>query len=221
MSILGHDTRAPLFSINRIIKLAIDGEMRPEEVFPHFELMANQLDATLILIDNLLNWANAHFDTDKKQQKQLPLRTITKDVFKLLQSNAISKGLFLTTQIEPSLMIQSSQSIISFIIRNLVNNAIKFTGDGGVTVSAEHCETTVNITVSDTGMGMNAGQIAKFREGQLQSSVGTANEHGSGMGLMLIKEFLIQLKGELQVESEVGQGTSITVVLPDSLFGEE
>ncbi|MET0636673.1 MAG: PAS domain-containing sensor histidine kinase [Chitinophagaceae bacterium] len=218
MAILGHDTRAPLFSINRIIKLAIDGTIPPEDVFPHFELMANQLDATLILIDNLLNWANAHYDSDAGQQKPIPLRTVSNDVYQLLRSNAVSKKLFLNTQIDPSISVRSNQSIISFIVRNLVNNAIKFTSEGGVTVSAEHRGDLVNITISDTGMGMDADQVKKYTGGKLDSTAGTANEMGSGMGLMLIKEFLIQLKGELQVESEPGQGSSITVVLPDTLF---
>ena len=218
MSILGHDTRAPLFSINRILKLAIEGQISQEEVFPHFELMANQLDATLILIDNLLNWANAHYETDTKSQAGQSLRAVCKEVYQLLESNAMAKGLFLTTQIDPEIMINSNQSVISFIIRNLVNNAIKFTSEGGVTVSAEEMDDKMQITVSDTGMGMSEGQLLKFREGNLESSAGTSNELGSGMGLMLIREFLMQLNGSLEVESELNEGSNFILILPAGLF---
>ena len=218
MSILGHDTRAPLFSINRIIKLAIEGEISQEEVFSYFELMNNQLDATLILIENLLNWSNAYFDIDKKSQNPVSLQSVCKDIYKLLQSNAVSKGLFLTTQIDPSLMIASHQAIISFIIRNLVNNAIKFTSEGGVTVSAEQEDDNIAITVSDTGMGMNPDQVKKYTQGELSSSAGTQNETGSGMGLMLINEFLLQINGKMEVESMPGEGSSVTIKLPHSLF---
>ena len=218
MSILGHDTRAPIFSINRIIKLAMEGQMSQEEVFSYFGLMANQLDATLILIENLLNWSNAHFDTDKKSQQPASLRSISKDVYQLLQANAASKGLFLITQIDPCITVNSHQAIISFIIRNLVNNAIKFTSEGGVTVSAECGEDNILITVSDTGIGMTPDQLKKYSGGELSSSTGTQNEAGSGMGLMLINEFLIQLNGKLEAESIPGNGSSITVKLPLASF---
>jgi len=216
MSILGHDTRAPLFSINRIIKFAKDGTISPEEIYPYFELMANQLDATLILIDNLLNWANAHLTTKKDKEAPFTLQSVTNDVLELLKGNAVSKNLYLKSCIQEGTTLSTNRSMISFIIRNLVNNAIKYTSEGGVMVSSTVSGGMLNITVSDTGVGMQPERLKKFVKGELSSEPGTDNESGSGMGLMLINEFLLQLKGNLQAESTPGNGTSVTVSVPYS-----
>jgi len=211
VSILGHDTRAPIASVYQFIKLAADGGLKPEELFPFFELMANQLDATLILINDLLNWSNALLNETKEAEEPFTLSSVTEEVFELLGANARSKGLYLKSEISPSLTIAFNRPIVTFIIRNLVNNAIKFTQAGGVTVQAADA---FSITVADTGVGMTPDQLQKFITGNLRSSQGTANEQGSGMGLILINEFLLNLKGSLQAESIPGQGTRITVMLP-------
>lgn len=214
VSILGHDTRAPLFSINKIIKQAIEGKISPEDVFPYFELMANQLDATLILINDLLNWSNALFNNKKEVKAPFFLQSVIEVVFELLQGNAHAKGLFLRDEIDPAIIMTSNRSIVTFVIRNLVNNAIKYTSEGGVTVSAVVDADEIRISVTDTGVGMQPDQLKKFTSGHLTSSPGTQNEKGSGMGLVLINEFLLQLKGSLQAESIPGKETRVTVILP-------
>lgn len=214
VSILGHDTRAPLASVNQIIKFAANGEMAPEELFPYFELMANQLDATLILINDLLNWSNALLNNTKEVEAPFLLGAVVEEVFELLRGNARSKGLYLTSSIDPAVTMASNRSEVTFIIRNLINNAIKFTKEGGVTVAARVAPETITITVSDTGVGMLPDQLQKFTSGDLRSSSGTANEQGSGMGLILINDFLLNLKGSLQAESVLGKGTRVTVKLP-------
>jgi len=216
VSILGHDTRAPLFSVNQIIKLAADGKLGPAEVFPYFELMANQLDATLILLNDLLSWSNTLFNNTKEAEIPFSMQSVTADVFELLHGNAVSKKLLLKNKIDPAVMMAANRSIVMFIIRNLVNNAIKFTKEGGVTVSATVMSDAVSITVSDTGVGMLPDQLKKYTSGSLSSSPGTENEKGSGMGLILINEFLLQLNGRLQAKSFPGKGTSVTVILPCS-----
>lgn len=215
VSILGHDTRAPIASVYQFIKLAAEGDFSPEELFPYFELMANQLDATLILINDLLNWSNVLLNETKEEEAPFTLGSVTEEVFELLGPNARAKGLYLKSKISPSLTVAFNRPIVTFIIRNLVNNAIKFTQAGGVTVEAVD---TLSITVADTGVGMSPDQLQKFITGTLRSSHGTANEQGSGMGLILINEFLLNLKGSLQVESVLGEGTRVTVMLPHLSF---
>ena len=214
VSILGHDTRAPLHSVNRIIKLAAEGKMAPDELFPYFELMANQLDATLILINDLLNWSNVLFNNKTEKPASFSLAGVTEEVFELLQGNAMAKGLYLKNDVDPALTLVVHRSIVTFILRNLVNNAIKFTQEGGVTVGATWVDNALQLTVSDTGVGMQPDQVEKFIMGNLGSTVGTQNEKGSGMGMVLINEFVLQLKGSLQAESVTGSGTAITLSLP-------
>jgi|GEM_PF-6061437 len=214
MSILGHDTRAPLFSINRIIKYAADGKLSAEEIFPYFELISNQLDATLILIEDLLKWSNAHFENKPSGEAPYSLQSVVDDVFSLLNNNALAKGLFLKSRIDASITMLFNSSIITFILRNLVNNAVKYTSKGGITVSATAAAGMISIEVSDTGVGMTPDQLEKYTTGGLSSVPGTENEKGSGMGVMLINEFILQLNGTLLAESVLGEGTRVTVMIP-------
>jgi sigma-B regulation protein RsbU (phosphoserine phosphatase) len=215
MSILGHDTRAPLFSINRILKFAVEGQISADDMLPYFELITNQLDTTLILIDNLINWGKAHLNPGKESLVAFSLQELTDEVFQLLSSNAISKGLYMTNAVDAGLTLVSNRPVVTFIIRNLVNNAIKFTSSGGIVVEAATSDDFVHISVTDTGVGITSSQLATIARRDAASTAGTEFETGSGIGLMLIYEFLLQLQGELAIESEPMKGTKITVRLPN------
>jgi sigma-B regulation protein RsbU (phosphoserine phosphatase) len=214
--ILGHDTRAPLYSINMMIKLAAEGKIGQQEIIPFFERMANQLDVTLILLADLLSWSDALLNNKKKIETLFPLQDVVREVFDLLEGNANAKGIYLKSEVDSSLTMNSNRQIITFIIRNLVNNSIKYTSKGGVTVTIKESAAadTLIITVKDTGEGMPPEKLKKYVAGQLSSTAGTNNEQGSGMGMALIKEFLLQLNGSIQAESHPGIGTSTIITLP-------
>ncbi|OLY91412.1 hypothetical protein BUE76_05475 [Cnuella takakiae] len=214
--ILGHDTRAPLYSINMMIRLAAEGKIAQQEIIPFFERMANQLDATLILLADLLSWSDALLNNKKQAESSFLLQDVVREVFELLQGNADAKNIVLKSEVSPLLEMSSNRQVITFIIRNLVNNSIKYTSSGGVTVTVTTGADpgTLSIHVQDTGIGMPPEKLKKYVTGKLTSTAGTNNEKGAGMGMALVNEFLLQLNGSIQAESHEGIGTTTTIKLP-------
>jgi signal transduction histidine kinase len=101
--------------------------------------------------------------------------------------------------------------VIKFILRNLVSNAIKFTEKGAITISSEKKNGKIRIIVSDTGVGMSPEKADRLFKASPTSSLGTKNEKGSGLGIMLVKEFIDQLNGNIKVESKLGEGTRFII----------
>jgi signal transduction histidine kinase len=105
--------------------------------------------------------------------------------------------------------------MIHLILRNLLSNAIKYTPDNGaIDAGAYHTDTGVAIFVRDTGMGISSENLEKIRESNFYSTKGTSGEAGTGLGLMLCKEFIVRNGGTLQIESLPGQGSTFTFTLP-------
>jgi signal transduction histidine kinase len=107
--------------------------------------------------------------------------------------------------------------MLKTVLRNLTSNAIKFTNSGGtINISAVQTPSTITISVSDNGVGISQDMIAKlFELGQVQSTNGTANEKGTGFGLLLCKEFVEKHNGNIWVESAEGKGTTFTFTIPN------
>ncbi len=211
MSILGHDTRAPLHAINRIIRQAADGNLNENELTSCFELIGNELDATLILLDNLVAWGKSHVMPGRHASKRFMVQRIVDETFELLLEAADRKCITLVNNIGEDCFMYTSRQIVSFILRNLISNAIKFSESGTIVVSDSREEEHLAITVKDEGVGMSPEQLNDLSTGVLNPSKGTRQESGSGLGIALILEFLQQHGGRISMESEQGRGTSMTV----------
>jgi signal transduction histidine kinase len=139
---------------------------------------------------------------------------IIAEVFTLLQANAASKDIMLINNTYQQVHAPVSQGIINFMVSNLVNNAIKYSNKGHVEVVCEHSGNSLNIMVKDMGIGMNDDQIEKIMHGNAVPTNGTFNESGSGIGLMLILEFLQLMHGHMHIDSIPDKGTSIKLSIP-------
>ncbi len=215
LSIMGHDTRAPLYAINRIASLAAEGKLDNKDMISSFGEIEIQLDAVLTMLEDLLHWGQAHLNAAANETR-FSLRLLTEDILNLYKANADHKNLELINEVPARKMVKASVSVIGFILRNLISNAIKFTSEGSVSVNAIRKEDTVCLMVKDTGVGMTCAQVDAYIYGDALTTPGTHDEKGTGMGSVLIHEFLQQIGGTMEVNSSPGQGTTIMVTIPIS-----
>jgi two-component system sensor histidine kinase/response regulator len=217
-SIIAHDLRSPF---NNIIGLSdlLKSEVRnldSKQIENFAGLISKSAGHTLQLLDNLLNWARMQQDRMEFTPGNLLLQKFVKDVVWILNESAQQKNISIHNKIPSKLIIHADENMITGIIRNLISNAIKFTNTGGlIEISAQHIENQVVISVTDTGVGISEQQIARlFNVGTNSSTRGTANEPGTGLGLILCREFVEKHGGKIWVSSKPGQGTTFYFSIP-------
>ncbi|RYY59828.1 MAG: sensor histidine kinase [Chitinophagaceae bacterium] len=214
LTILGHDARAPLYAINQMLKITGRTAVSNDDLKSNLELMSNQLGATLIMIEDLLSWGKNHLNSDSGLTlKNIPLQDIVNDVMELLKGNAELKNINLVNKVPVKMISPIPATMMNFIIRNLVNNAIKFTNSGSVSITAMEKDSIVEVVVIDTGIGMGPQQLEHLNRG-VNRTASDAAMHDSGIGIIMIQEFMLQLGGDIHFTSKKGSGTAVSVRLP-------
>ena len=168
------------------------------------------------MLDNLLKWSQAQTGNIQFKPERIELKPLIEDVVDLMQQNAISKNIQLSFYYTEELQIEADKNMIDTVIRNLISNAIKFTNQkGSIDVILIRNGQRAKIVVKDSGVGLNEDELSKiFSMDEKIVSKGTAGEVGSGLGLLLCKEFVEKNKGEIMVESEVDKGSSFAFLIP-------
>jgi signal transduction histidine kinase/Tfp pilus assembly protein PilF len=213
-SIIGHDLRAPIGSLRSILGLLTDNTMSEEQVRMLFSKLIKEVDYTSDLLDSLLHWAKSQLQGMKVNIESIDIQKITNSTVGLLQGIADKKEIMLSNDIESPILAMGDEEMIKTVIRNLIANALKFTPKKGeVHLSASATDKQVEISVSDNGVGMSAEILAKLFKGNVTTR-GTQNEKGTGLGLLMVKDFVEKNKGSIRVESEVGKGSRFVVALP-------
>ena len=217
-SILAHDLKNPVLAISALSKLLkTELQTAPDmqkKIVRHIELSA---DRTQSLLLNLLDWILSQKENINLRTEKIPVKKLLFEVAELYSSMIFQKQIALDFQIKEALFVFADYNSTSAIVRNLINNAIKFTPKGGViTLGASRVgEGTVLITVKDTGVGMSEDAIHKFLCGNLTHSIsGTENETGTGLGFTIIREFTALNKGKILVEASPGEGSCFQLHLP-------
>ncbi|GAB2475248.1 hypothetical protein GCM10011375_23510 [Hymenobacter qilianensis] len=215
-SVISHDLRSPLGSLYSMLSLLNMGALPPERLAVHSERLSRMLDTTLSLLDNLLNWSAAQMGGEATRPEPVYLDEIVEETLSLLLSDAERKGIHLLNHVQEPVVVHADLNMIRLVLRNLVANAIKFTPAAGtVTVAAQPLGTMWEITVTDSGTGIAAADREKiFGQGGPHTTLGTAREKGTGLGLLLCKDFVERNGGKLSFESEVGQGSTFRFTLP-------
>lgn len=215
IGLLAHDIRNPLNSLKSLLQLMPENKAGLAQPGMFLEMAGNQLNATLALLDNIVEWGQLHMEGESLQYRDCQLETIVRQVKGDLELQAVRKGLVLKNQVDARLHIVSDESRLRFILRNLVSNAIKYTKTGYITIDAALAKKRVLISVEDTGIGMPPFILEQLFEGQKQiARKGTRNEAGSGLGLSLVRELVEKMEGSIRVESEEGKGSVIAFSLP-------
>jgi signal transduction histidine kinase len=217
-SIIAHDLKNPFNAIIGISEM-LKEEIRsgdPSRIEEYAGLINNSAVQTLRLLENLLEWANSQSGKILFKPVPLKLSELLNEEFSILNDMATGKNIELKSSVTDNLTIIADKNMIKTILRNLISNAIKFTHKNGkVEVKAIIDNKQVEISVSDSGIGMTKETMAKlFRIDANLSTCGTENEKGTGLGLFLCKEFIEKHGGKICVESESGKGSIFKFFLP-------
>jgi signal transduction histidine kinase len=217
-SIIAHDLRGPFNSILGFSKLLIakskDFEIAKSKKYLGIINLSAQ--NTLVLLDNLLNWAKSQTGQINLNPKKIILSSIIREIIELSNPAAIAKEISLIQNIPDKIVAYADEDMLKIVLRNLISNAIKYTNHGGnIGVLANREQSQVEITITDNGVGMNEETINKlFRIETYETTIGTAKEKGSGLGLILCKELVEKQGGKIWVESEEGKGSDFKFTLP-------
>ena len=168
------------------------------------------------LMDNLFEWVRTQSGEIDYQPEMVDLKEITEHNLELLANNINSKNINVSVKLCKKCFVDADRNMADTVIRNLIANAIKFTFDRGeISIKGKCSSNKVIFSVEDNGMGIDGENMSKlFDVSQTFTTPGTKDEKGTGLGLILVKEFLDLNKGRIFVESEPGKGTKFTVEFP-------
>jgi two-component system sensor histidine kinase/response regulator len=217
-SIIAHDLRGPLGSSVVLSKLLIDDikECNLAETKEILEVLHQSNKNIYKLLDNLLEWSMAQNGMLKYSPKKITLNELITENIELNQNAALNKNIDVLFESTEKVEIEADKNMIDTIVRNLLNNAIKFTNkDGKIAVKVQKKHQNVEISITDNGIGIP--DLIKKKLFKINRKVirpGTDNEIGNGMGLLLCSEFIDKHKGKIWAESELGKGSTFKFTLP-------
>ncbi len=210
-SIIGHDLKGPLTSISSIVNLWNTKSLDESQTDELMEKLGTATLGASKLLDNLLQWSLVNTGQINWDPEDIALAELVDEVFFQLGASASSKHINLVKDIEESVHLKGDRNMLSTIIRNLVSNGIKFSkANGNVSVKAEKADGSILFKVTDHGEGLTEEErVSLFRLGE-----GVKSASGTGLGLILVKEFVNRHKGTITVESEKSKGTTFVIRFP-------
>ncbi len=220
-SIIAHDLRNSIYGITGLTELLIDelkaDEIDADDLAEKLTLVQMSADNSYKLLDNMLTWVKLQSGMLNLNLSQFELNTIIANILDLLRPALDSKKIQVNQNLPSELKVYGDQNLISTILRNLINNAIKFSEVGSyinILVSDTDKE-QISITVEDHGVGMSEDTIKNLFNSEIRPrKEGTMNEKGSGLGLILVKELAELSNGFIQVNSELNKGSSFILTIP-------
>lgn len=221
-SIVSHDLRSPfagILTITDIIKNHAD-TVSKEELISMLQSLNETAQQTYKFIEDLLEWSRSQMGRIQMNIVEEDLHTIVTGTILTLKQQAEIKNIEINSRIQSGTFAMFDNNMMATIVRNLISNAIKFTPKGGkITLKAEAIEKEgkrfIRLAVSDTGVGMTEQQVANlFSLDKVQSTPGTEKEKGTGLGIMICRDFINKMNGELSVESKLNEGTTFFVDVP-------
>lgn len=217
-SVISHDLRSPFNAILGFQDMLINSydEFTDEERLNMISQVNTTTNQVYELVENLLIWAKIQTSSIKHRPVEFPVKGVILEKIDLYRNIAEAKGISFSHQIPDELAALADINLMSTTIRNLINNSIKFTPNGGtIMVKAKQITHSIKISVTDSGTGMTEEQIdSLFNLEKTRSKDGTNGEKGSGLGLILCKEFVEKNRGTLTVESKPGRGSTFSFTIP-------
>ncbi len=217
-SVIAHDIKSPFSNISMLISTLADGYLEPgsEEYDEILQSINRSSHETYALLENLLQWTRSQTGNLEIAPEAINLKELVGNVARVIEPVAAKKGIALHHTIPDNIVMELDHNMMRSVFQNLISNAIKFTRKGGeILVSAEKSGNKAIIRVQDNGIGISEENIKKLfeDEGQLTTR-GTDDEKGSGLGLLLIKDFVQRNKGSIAIESKIDYGTTFILTFP-------
>ncbi len=214
-SIIAHDLKSPIYALRNLFRNMQQYDLPAEEIKGMVPEVVNELTYTTSLMENLLQWARSQMRADSVKPQTLDLISMIEEVTRLLRLQADAKHLAVSLTGESPVIAFADKDMVNLILRNLLSNAIKYTPEhGAVEIGARKVIGGVEFFVRDTGMGIPPDALRKIQANTFYTTKGTAGEAGTGLGLMLCREFVTRNGGQLQIESCPGKESLFTVRLP-------
>ncbi|MBX3043599.1 MAG: PAS domain S-box protein [Candidatus Kapabacteria bacterium] len=221
-SIIAHDLRSPMGAFNNVTRLLDENysTLSQDEIKSFIKMIKESADNIFILLENLLEWAQSQQGTISYFPSDLYISVLVDNIIKVQLANLSSKGVIVFNLIPPSTYVYADSNMITTIFRNLISNAIKFSKFGDIIEIGKleegfDSDSDSIFYVKDQGLGMDEETQNKlFQIDKRVSTLGTADEKGSGLGLILCKDFVEKHGGKIWVESKVGVGTIFFFSIP-------
>ena len=224
-SIIAHDLKSPFNSIigfsgillEKVNEKDIDGLREYAEIITHSSQKA------MNLLMNLMVWSHSQTGRMNFNPEYFDLKSLLWEVLEIYKDNAAQKSIHINQEISIQSPVYGDKGMLSTILRNLLSNALKFTPDGGnIQIIVHVSSTEVSVSIKDSGIGMKPALIEKlFRIDSSYTQPDTKGERGTGLGLVICKEFVDKHKGRINIESEPGEGSVFQIILPNKPMEEE
>ncbi|MBN1990356.1 MAG: HAMP domain-containing histidine kinase [Bacteroidales bacterium] len=216
-SIIAHDLRNPFTGLIGLTSYLIENvdDMPKDEVKELLQSVNSSSRETFSLLENLLDWARTQINSIAFNPSTFDLYDVVDSALKILTASANTKGVKLYNRVEVPTLVYADKYMVETIVRNLVGNALKYTSTSGrVEVISFVVDEKVRISVNDTGLGISSDLLEKlFSIEMVSSKVGTANEKGAGLGLVVCREFIQKHNEQIWAESNIGEGSSFYFTL--------
>lgn len=223
LAIVAHDLKSPFNAIQGFSELLVNriNESKEEEVCDkvrsYADIIYSSSKKATSLLENLMEWALIEAGDIRFKPEILKVSEMIDQTRETLESALKLKSIRFVDKSTKNLEIYADQGMLNSILRNILSNAIKFTPKlGQIAITAQQDKNKIKISIQDTGIGMNEDTRSKiFENYELESQPGTDNEMGTGLGLILCKQFVQKHEGEIWVESEINKGTTFHFSLPN------
>jgi two-component system, sensor histidine kinase and response regulator len=214
-SVIAHDLKSPMYALRNLFRNMHQQNLPADEIKVLVPDVLMDLNYTIGLMENLLQWSKTQMQANQVRPEELNISALIQDTLHLLRLQAEAKQIYIESKNASPVYVFADKDMVNLVLRNLLSNAIKFTPQQGtIEVGVNDASSFVEIYVQDSGMGISKEALQKINENNFYTTKGTASESGTGLGLMLCKEFLAKNGGQMHIESEAGKGSIFSFTLP-------
>ena len=217
-SILTHDMRSPVNSLISFVYLLENDEINKNQLAQYAKELGNTLRGTSALMENLLNWAGTQLQGFETNIEKVSVTTVIEEVLPSFEATLKQKKIHIDNLINENDWVLADKNLLALVIRNLISNALKFSHAGkSIQLSFDSREREWIVSIADKGLGMSSEameQINQDAANTMTSTYGTNKEKGTGLGLMLCKNFLTMMSGKLSAKKNAPEGTVLMIHLP-------
>lgn len=212
-SILGHDLKTPVSQLQSVLGLMSDKNLTQDEFQEISPVLKRNVDGLFVTLDNILSWSRSQMEGFKVQLRPTKCIDVVNQCLELLQHHAEGKGITFNIHVSGELQIWVDLDLFQIIVRNLISNAIKYSKkDSTIEINTKEMDNQVILEIKDYGMGIAPDKLRKIKYEKfslLDSSNGTDNERGTGLGVNLCKEFTQMMGGTIEFDSQRNIGTTV------------
>lgn len=218
-TIISHDVKQPLQSVEGLLGLLQNEKTNDPSINSLFKEIRKATRNTVDLLNNLLRWALSQTGELAYDPVTFNMTTVIQKTIALVDQQALAKKITIVQNLDDTIRFYGDVDMIRTVVRNLTSNAIKYTDIGGeIVINSYLQDDKIHISIKDNGIGMKPELASSlFQLGEMVSREGTSGETGTGLGLILCKEFIEKHHGDIKISSMPDEGTTFTIILPKNI----